>query len=78
MGFWVAFAVAIAMQVVSYLLMPKPKAPHRAAAEKFDIPTAQEGASIPVLFGTRKIKGASVTWYGDIKTSAIKSKGGKK
>ncbi|MDX1464129.1 MAG: hypothetical protein R3215_00320 [Halomonas sp.] len=78
MGFWIQFAIAIALAAVSYLLMPKPKLPHRSAAERFDIPTAQEGASIPVLFGTRKIKGASVVWYGDIRTKAIKKKGGKK
>lgn len=76
--FWVYFAVSIALAGLSYLLMPKPQAPSPAAADKFDIPTAQAGESIPVLFGTRDIKGANVVWYGDIKTVAIKSKGGKK
>lgn len=78
MGFWIPFLVAIGLQVVAYLLMPKPKQPSPAAAETFEVPTAQEGASIPVLFGTRRIKGASVVWYGHIKTVPIKSKGGKK
>ncbi|WP_027855201.1 hypothetical protein [Marinobacterium litorale] len=78
MGFWVPFLLTVGLMAASFLLVPKPKQPNPAAAEEFDIPTAQEGKSIPVLFGTRVIKGASVVWYGDIKTKAIKKKSGKK
>lgn len=47
--------------------------------EEIQIPTANEGSPIPVLFGTRDIKDSNVVWYGDIKAVPIKKKsGGKK
>lgn len=78
MPIFLYFAVAAISAVVSYLLMPKPTIASPAAAESVDVPTANEGAPIPVLFGTRMIKGANVVWYGDVKAKAIKKKGGKK
>lgn len=48
------------------------------SVQEVEAPTAEEGRAIPVLFGTRDIKGANVVWYGDVKTVAIKKKGGKK
>jgi hypothetical protein len=33
---------------------------------------------MPVLFGCKNMKGANVVWYGDLKTTPIKVKGGKK
>lgn len=78
MAFWSVFWLAVGLTAVSYLLMPKPKQASPAAAEKFEAPTVQEGESIPVLFGTRRIKAAAVVWYGDIKTVPIKSSGGGK
>ena len=41
-------------------------------------PTAEEGREIPVLFGTRDVKGPNVVWYGDFAAVAVKKKGGKK
>ena len=35
-------------------------------------PTAVEGKPVPVLFGTKRIKGPNVVWYGDLKSIAIK------
>lgn len=43
-----------------------------------DTPTATEGKEIPVLFGTRDLKNPNVVWVGDISSTAIKSKSGKK
>lgn len=78
MGFWVAFAVSVAISVISYLLTPKPEMSNPAAAEDLDVPAPKEGESIMMIFGMPKITSASVTWYGDIKAEAIKKKGGKK
>ncbi len=33
---------------------------------------AEAGAEIPVLFGTRTIKGVNTVWYGNLKTTPIK------
>lgn len=40
--------------------------------------TVTEGGVTGVLFGTRNITPQYITFWGDIKTTAIKSKGGKK
>lgn len=72
--FW--FAVAfIAVFAVAYATMPKPTSPQ---AGTFEAPTAEEGRSIPVLFGTRDITSVNVVWYGNTDTKAVKKKGGKK
>lgn len=68
----------VATTVVSYALIPRPKNNKPAPISDINVPTAEEGRSIPVLFGTRDIKGANVVWYGHLRTVAIKSKGGKK
>lgn len=43
----------------------------------FNITTAQEGSPIGVLWGTRDLTTPNITFWGDVKTVAIKS-GGKK
>lgn len=61
-------------------LLMRPPVQNQKPAGLGDVtaPTAQEGIEIPVLFGTRDLNGPNVVWYGDLKTVAIKSKGGKK
>jgi hypothetical protein len=78
MGFWIQFIISVALQAVTSLILGKPQQAHQSSAEKFEVPTAQEGQPIPILFGTRRISGPNVAWYGDIKTVPIKSGGGKK
>jgi hypothetical protein len=77
---WVQIIVFIATQVLSYLLTPKPKVENAKAAtlDDVDVPIAEVGIEIPVLFGTREIKGANVVWYGDLRAVPIRKKGGKK
>lgn len=77
MGFWIRLAVQVVLAAVSYILTAKPQTPMVSPSEFSNIPTVQEGESIPVLFGTRNIKAASVTWYGDLRTKPIKEKSGK-
>lgn len=76
------FVFQLALLVISYFvsaaLAPKPPQPKAAALEDFDIPLAEEGRAIPVVFGTVVINSPSLMWYGDLRTSAIKEKGGKK
>jgi hypothetical protein len=66
-----AFLIKLAIMVaLSYALRPKPKTPtppKAAGIEEFDIPTAEEGRPIQVLFGKRRIAGPNVVWYGDLK-----------
>jgi len=63
------------MVALAYVLRPKPatsRAPKPAGIEEFQIPTAEEGRSIQVLFGKRREKGPNVVWYGDLKSNAIR------
>lgn len=69
--------IALALFAV-YALTPKPQTTPPAGLSEIDVPTAEEGREIPVLFGCRRIKSPNVVWYGDLKTVAIKSSGGKK
>lgn len=71
------FVIAIVAIAVGFLFAPKPQG-QKMKAGTIEAPTAKEGLEIPVLFGTRLLRGPNVVWYGDIKTRAVKKKGGKK
>lgn len=76
MGFFAAIVVALVMAVVGELLRPKQK-PQNAkpsSLDDFDIPTAEEGRSVPIIAGKVKIDGSNCTWYGDLATNPIKKK----
>lgn len=75
---WNYIIAAVVSLVVVYATRPKIETPKPASLDQFDVPTAESGRSIPVLFGTKEITGPNCVWYGDIKTVAIKSEGGKK
>jgi hypothetical protein len=75
---WVYIAVFIVALGVSYAMMPKPQSQPPAGLGDINVPTAEEGREIPVLFGTRDLYGPNVVWYGDLRTEAIRKKGGKK
>lgn len=76
--FWVQVILLVVSLVISYAMRPKPVVPKPAALEDFDIPLAELGRAIPVVFGEMIIKSPSLMWYGDLKNKAIKKKGGKK
>jgi hypothetical protein len=69
----IIIVVAVAASVATSLLI-QPAAQNREPPELEDIqaPTAEEGREIPVLFGTRNIKGANVVWYGDFESIAVR------
>lgn len=75
---WWYIAVFIVSLVVSHAMMPKPQSQPPAGLGDIKAPTAEEGREIPVLFGTRVVEGPNVVWYGDLRTEAIRKKGGKK
>jgi hypothetical protein len=70
--------IGLFLSFVGALFAPKPKPPKPGKLEDFAIPKATEGDVIGKVFGTVMIEDASVGWYGDLKTTAIKSKSGKK
>jgi hypothetical protein len=74
---WAMIAIWVVTTVLSYVLRPKPESNKPPGVGTFDVPTAEEGREIPVLFGTRDIESQNILWYGDIKAKAIKSSSGK-
>lgn len=77
MAWWylVVYIVALVIAVAS---MPKPESQPPPGLGDVKAPIAEEGVEIPVLFGTRRLDGPNVVWYGDVKAVAIMKGGGKK
>lgn len=78
---WPELVTAFVMMIVSNALQSiglKKVEQKTPEAGKLDIPTAEEGGSIPVIFGTCMVKSSNVVWYGDSDTKPIKSGGGGK
>lgn len=71
----------IVLLIVSYALSvalaPKPPTPDPAALEDFEVPTAEEGRPIPVVFGTVFVSSPNVVWYGDLGVTPITTSTGK-
>ena len=73
---WAILYVALVVYAISSI--PEPETQPPASLGEFDIPTISSSKEIPILFGSKTIKSANIVWYGDLKTEAIRSKGGKK
>lgn len=77
-NFFVMLAVSLTLSVVSFLLQRKPSQMSPAARDDLAFPRPREGEEIPVLFGTKHLKGACSAWWGDVRTSAITVKSGRR
>lgn len=53
-------AISIVVQVIGYLLMPKPKEPKPPSLEDFQFPTSTSGRSRPVVFGSIEVRGGNL------------------
>lgn len=70
---WFLVVALVVAMVVSYAMQPKSQSRPASGLGEFNVPTAEVGREIPVLFGTRDIRGQNVVWYGDLKTKKIKA-----
>ena len=62
------------MMTAAILLAPKPKQPKKPipiGIEQFDVPTAEEGRAVQVLFGKRFVASPNVVWYGHLRSTPI-------
>jgi hypothetical protein len=74
---WQFLATVAINLIVSYVLRPKPQTQPPAGLSEIKVTTAEDGKELGVLFGCRYVHGNTV-WWGDLRTTAIKVKGGKK
>lgn len=70
----VALIVTVALNVVAYLITPKPKGPKPQAAEQAESPTAEAGKPIPVLFGTARLSETNIIGWWDKSTRQFQVK----
>lgn len=80
MAWFLQLLVGLVLNIVAYLIMPKPKAPQPAETKDLEDPTAEAGRPLPVVFGSLRIKGLNIIWYGEKATvmRVLQSTGGKK
>lgn len=73
---WVAIVVALVMAVIGELLRPKPKFndPKPSAVGDFSFPTVDASRVIPIWWGTCKMMGPNVVWFGDLEIVTLKKK----
>lgn len=71
-------AILVVSAFVARAMAPKPPSPKPAALADFNVPVAEQGTPVPVVFGTVLITGPNVLWYGDLNTQPIRKSGGKK
>jgi len=74
MAFFLSFLLSVALSVVAYLIMPKPKITSPEITN-IDDPTADAGKPYPVAFGTITIKSVNCLWFGEKRYSKFKVKG---
>lgn len=76
MGFFLTFLIFAAVFLLAEIFRPKPNIENAkpAGLGDFDFPTATEGRSIPIVWGTVKIAGPNVIWFGDFRQQSIKEK----
>lgn len=74
MGFLVQLLIGIALNIIAYLIAPKPKAEQGAETKDLDDPTAEAGKPVPVVWGTMTVKGLNILWFGEKETVMKKMK----
>lgn len=76
MGFFITLIIWAITFVLSELLKPKPKIENArpAGLGEFNFPTATQGRVVPLIWGTVKMTGPNVVWYGDLEPVALTRK----
>ena len=76
MAFFMTLLLYAAVFVLTELLRPKPdiEGAKPGGLGDFSFPTAQEGRAVPIIWGTVRLNGPNLGWYGDLRTKSIKEK----
>jgi len=75
-AWWIVALIYLALTVGYELLRPKPKfdEPKPSSLGDFRFPTIGEGRVVPIVWGTCKVAGPIIAWYGNLVVEAIKKK----
>lgn len=68
----------VVSSLLSSALAPRPPQPRAAAPSDVQVPSAEEGRPIPVVFGMVLLRAPNVVWYGDLLAEPIMGGGGGK
>jgi len=73
MGFWFTLLLYVGTFLLSELLRPKPniEGAKPASLGDFQFPTSEEGRAVPIIWGTVRLNGPNVGWYGDLLAEPI-------
>lgn len=73
---WLNLLYYVIVLLISELLRPKPDLEDAkpSGLGDFNFPTATEGRVVPLIWGTNKLEGPNVVWYGDLTQQPIKEK----
>lgn len=62
---WIIYIVVMVIStVLQIVLRPKPNVPHVLPGQVNNVPIAEQGKPIPVVFGTRYVRQPNVVWWG--------------
>ena len=75
MWLWIVRIVIFIATSLYIYSQRKKDTPKASALSDFNIPTADASRALPVIFGTVKIPGANVIWYGDFAAFGFTAKG---
>jgi len=80
MAWFVQLLIGLALNIVAYLIMPKPKQDQPNEIKDLEDPTAEAGRPMPVVFGSILVKGLNVIDFSEKRTvmRELRSSGGKK
>lgn len=69
---WIIYIVVMVIAtVLSVVLRPKPNIPQLLPGQVDNVPVAEEGKPIPVIFGTRYVRQPNVVWWGKVRPVPI-------
>jgi hypothetical protein len=76
MGFWLSFFIYLGVTLLVELIRPQPdfEEAKPASLGDFQFPTADEGRTIPIIWGTVRVNGPNIGWFGDLRTVKITKK----
>lgn len=73
---WVSIAIFVVIIVLNEYFGPKPELEDAkpGGLGDFGFPTATEGRPVPLLWGTARMNGPNVVWYGDVDAIPIRKR----